>query len=355
MAVKIKTVAELAGVSITTVSFVLNNKRPQVDGLSEETRERVRACAATLGYRRNPTAVSLRSGKSLWIGVMIQPVRDETEGDAWAPYELTLISGVENALFDLGYFPVLGSKSTTGDTYALDTLAYSGVAGMICRRPLREEVARMEALRKESIACIAVFPARSQDLYPYQIDMDNVKAGKMASDLLCQSKSAKPAIITTGFFGHIEQARVEGFVDATEQRLGRAPLVCNATGIRDEKVREEMMAQFLRENRPDAILATDAGTAYNISFAAEKAGIRVPEDMKIIGFDCSSFRSAGEQVVSSISCSWWQAGRVAAQSMVDIVQNGTEWTEPVKLDPRFIPGDTTPAGLSVEDDQTVAR
>ena len=82
MAVKIKAVAELAGVSITTVSFVLNNKRPQVDGLSKETQERVRACAATLGYRRNPTAVSLRSGKSLWIGVMIQPVRDETEGDA---------------------------------------------------------------------------------------------------------------------------------------------------------------------------------------------------------------------------------------------------------------------------------
>lgn len=354
MAVKIKTVAEMAGVSITTVSFVLNDKHPQVDGLSEETRQRVRACATALGYRRNPTAVSLRSGKSLWVGVMIQPVRDEGEGQAWAPYELTLISGVENALFDLGYFPVLASKSTTGDTYALDTLAHSGVAGMILRRPLREEVKRVDELRKEGLACIAVFPRRKQDLYPYQIDMDNVKAGAVGAELLCQSKNCRPAVISVGS-GDAEQARIQGFIKETKQMLGRDPLVCDVSDIRDGAVKLAKLTQFLKEHTPSSVLATEAGAASHISFAAEKAGIKVPEDLWIVGFDCFSFKSAREQVVSSISTSWWDAGRLAAQSVVDIAQNGTVWTEPKILRPRFIPGDTTPAGLSVQNNQLASR
>lgn len=351
MAPTIKAVAEMAGVSITTVSFVLNNKRPQVDGLSKETRERVKACAAALGYRRNPTAVSLRSGKSLGIGVVIQPVRDEAEAQAWAPYELALISGVENALLDLGYFPVLGSKSTTGDTQALDTLAYSGVSGLIYRRPLREEVARLEELRAEGVACVAVFPARAGDLYPYQIDLDNVKAGDFGAELVCRAGRTRPGLVVSGLFGHIEEDRSRGFLEGVERRLGRPCKVCNVSGSRDDRTRKEMIVDFLRHEKPDAVLATEPGVSSLVSYAAEEVGLRVPEGLVIIGFDCYSFRSARDQVVSAISTSWWHAGRVAAQSVVDIVQNGTQWDEPRKLDPRFIPGDTTPPELSAEGDR----
>ncbi|MGB9620320.1 MAG: LacI family DNA-binding transcriptional regulator [Armatimonadota bacterium] len=344
----IKTVAEMAGVSITTVSFVLNNKRPQVDGLSKETRERVLACAAALGYRRNPTAVSLRSGKSLWIGVVIQPVRDEADAQVWAPYELALISGVENALLNLGYFPVLGSKSTTGDTQALDTLAYSGVAGLIYRRPLREEVARLEELRADGVACIAVFPARAGDLYPYQVDLDNVKAGDLGADLIYRAGRTRPGIIVSGLFGHIEEDRTKGFCEGVERRLGRPALICDASGSMEERVRMGTIVDFLGREKPDAVLATESWGASLVSYAAEEVGLRVPEDLIIIGFDCASFRSARDQVVSAITTSWWHAGRVAAQSVVDIVQNGTQWDKPKKLDPRFIPGDTTPPELSAE-------
>ncbi len=351
MAPTIKEVAEMAGVSITTVSFVLNDKHPQVDGLSESTKQRVRACAAALGYRRNPAAASLRSGKSLWIGVVIQPVRDEKEAQAWAPYELALISGIENALLGLGYYPVLGSKSTTGDVTGLDTLAYSGVAGLIYRRPLRQEVKRLDELRQEGIPSVVVFPARKEDLYPYSIDLDNVAAGKLAAHLMCTAGSKRPAVTVSGFFGHIEEDRIAGFVDGVRSALGYEPMICNTSGIRDEAARIKIMEDFLRSNRPDAILATEAWGAYLITFAAENVQLRFPQDLMIIGFDCYSFRSARNAVVSAITTSWWEAGHVAAQSLVDIVKNGTVWTEPKKLEPRFIPGDTTPPEL-VEEGRT---
>ncbi|MDH7601292.1 MAG: LacI family DNA-binding transcriptional regulator [Armatimonadota bacterium] len=348
MAPTIKEVAEMAGVSITTVSFVLNDKHPQVDGLSEATKQRVRACAAALGYRRNPAAASLRSGKSLWIGVVIQPVREEKEAQAWAPYELTLISGIENALLGLGYYPVLGSKSTTGDVTGLDTLAYSGVAGLIYRRPLRQEVERLEELRQEGIPSIAVFPARREDLYPYSIDLDNVAAGRLGAQLLYRAGSKRPALIVSGFFGHIEEDRVAGFTQGVQELFGYKPMVCDTAGTRDEAARVRILEDFFRRNKPDGVLATEAWGAHLATFAAENAGLKVPQDLVMIGFDCYSFRSAQNMVVSAITTSWWQAGRVAAQSIVDIVRNGTVWTEPKKLEPRFIPGDTTPPELCEE-------
>jgi len=346
VATTIKAVAKMAGVSITTVSFVLNNKRPQVDGLSRETRERVIACANKLGYRRNAAAASLRSGKSPWIGVVIQPVRDETDVQSWAPYELALISGVENGLHGPGYFPVLGSKSTTGATEALDALANSGVSGLIYRRPLRQEVSRLMELRKRGIASLAVFPARRDDLYPYQVDLDNVKAGALAAELFCQASRTRPALIVSGLFGHVEDGRVAGFTDVIEQRLGRAPMICDVSGHQHDDARRDTMVDFLRQNKPDAVLATEQGTAYLVSFAADMAKLEVPEDLAIIGFDSYSFRSARGKIVSSISTSWWHAGRVAADSIIDIVQNGAVWEQPIRLDPRFVPGDTTPPELA---------
>ena len=156
--------------------------------------------------------------------------------------------------------------------------------------------------------------------------------------------------MVSGLFGHIEVERTRGFAEGVEQRLGRPPIICDTSGVRDDKARKEMMAEFLRENKPDGILATEAASAHLLSFAAEMTGLRSPEDLAIIGFDCFSFKSARNQVVSAISTSWWHAGRIAAQSIVDIVQSGTQWDEPRKLDPRFVPGDTTPPELSTEDD-----
>lgn len=339
----------MAGVSITTVSFVLNNKEPQVSGLSEETCKRVRACAAKLGYRRNAAAASLRSGKSLWVGVLIQPVRDEAEAVAWTPYELALISGVENALFDLGYFPVLGSKSTTGQTEALAALAQSGVSGLICRRPLREEVKKLEELREKGLACIAVFPARSSDLYPYQIDVDNIRAGDLGAELLCAAGCSRVAVITSGLFGHIEHDRIQGFFEGFEARCGKPPMICDVSDGRSDETRKRIMREFILEHKPDGILATEPGVSYLASFAADDAGVAVPNDMVLIGFDCFSFRSARRRVVSSITTSWWEAGRLAGRSVVELVQSQVEWDAPKKLAPRFIARDTTPSELTHAD------
>lgn len=350
MVATIRAVAEAAGVSITTVSFVLNNKKPQVDAIPKDTRDRVKACALSLGYRRNPAAASLRTGRSLWIGVVMQPLRDEQDAYMWAPYELALLSGVQNSLLENGYFPVLGSKSTTGDTESLDRLVSSGVGGLIYRRPLREEVWRMQELRDDGIASIAVFPAHKEDLYPHNIDMDNVKAGQMAGELFMRAGKQKPMYVINEIHRQMDLDRARGFSEVVERELNAPPIECYLPASLGDVARIEAMAELIRETQPDCVMATEAGNSFLVTFAAEKLNLKVPDELCIIGFDCYSFRSARDQTVSAVGVSWWRAGQLAADSIVEMIRNRTEWTVPKKLGPRFIPGDTTPPGLAKESD-----
>lgn len=350
MTTTIRAVAEAAGVSTTTVSFVLNNRHPQVDAIPEETRERVRNCATTLGYRRNAAAASLRTGRSHWIGVVVQPLRDEKDAHMWAPYELALLSGAQNTLTRSGYFAVLGAKSPTGGTEYLDELVPSGIGGLIYRRPLRKVVLRLEELAADGIPSIAVFPKNKSDNYPYNVDMDNIRAGELAAEMLIRAGSRRPMYVINDptYVLHPDVDRAEGFTRMVQRELGFSPLMCELPGELGDEAKVDFIIGYMRTHQPDGAMGAEAGSSFLTSMAAAKMGLDIPRDLSLIGFDCYFFPSTRGQRMSAIATSWWRAGQLAAEGIVDLVQNKTTWTEPIKLEPFFIPGDTTPPEISDE-------
>jgi len=350
LAATIRAVAEAAGVSITTVSFVLNNKRPQVEAIPKDTRERVKAAAVALGYRRNPAAASLRTGRSLWIGVLMQQIKDEFDAWMWAPYELSLLSGVQKTLSDSGYFTVLGSKPSGNERESIDTLVSSGIGGLILRCPPPEVVKLVEELVNDGIPAVVVFPTDKQDLYPYSVDVDNFRAGQLAAELFIRAGRKAPMCVCNEESRYMEMDRARGFAEVIEKELGSPPMMCSLPAEHSDVARVMAMTEFIRANKPDAVMATEAGNSFLVSFAVEGLNARVPEDISIIGFDCYSFRSARDQRLSAVGTSWWQAGQLAASSVLDILENKARWTEPKTLGPRFIPGDTTPPELAEESD-----
>lgn len=352
MAVTIKAVAEAAGVSITTVSFVLNNKHPQVDAIPKATRDRVKACAEALGYRRNPAAAALRTGRSLWVGVIMQQLRDESDAWMWAPFELSLLSGVQKTLSERGYYAVLGSRpyGLKGDFASVEALISSGIGGLILRCPSSETVQRISEAGKDAVPTIAVFPLNRDDLYPYIIDVDNFRAGELAADLFIRAGREAPMLVLNEDCRHVETDRVNGFSAVVERKLGFSPTICRIPNAYSDVARVVAMTDFLRANKPDCVMTTEAGNAFLMSFAAEGLNVKVPDELAIIGFDCYSFRSAREQRISAVGTSWWQAGQLAASSILDMIENNTKWTEPKMLEPRFIPGDTTPPELAEHSD-----
>lgn len=347
MAVTIHTVAEAAGVSVTTVSFVLNNSRPHVDAIPKETRERVKAAAKALGYRRNITAASLRTGKSHWIGAIMHTFKDETDAWIWAPYEISLLSGIQKTAFDNGFFTVLGSNHPFNERDAIDALVSSGIGGIILNGPSEEAVQRVQELVADGMKAVAIFPLKKEDLYPYSIDIDNYKAGALAADIFNKINRKRIAYVwdATPEISHNE--RVKGFCDEVTKNNGYMPGSENLIGSSDtDPLKLEKAIKFLHRERPDAVLAVDGTNTCFLSLAAERLNICVPEDLAIIGFDCYSFVNARGQRLSAIGTSWWEAGQLAARSIIDIITEKAEWTEPKTIDLRFIPGHSTPPELA---------
>lgn len=346
MAVTIRAVAEAAGVSVTTVSFVLNNSHPHVDAIPRETRERVKAAAASLGYRRNAAAATLRTGKSLWIGTVMQALKNEGDARLWAPYELSLLSGVQKTVSENGYFVVLGCNSDGGDNGCISRLVSSGIGGLILRSPSAAAVEQARQLVSDGIPTAVVFPVNKDDLYPYSVDVDNEAAGRMAASLFAKAGRKAPMCIwdEDSVSGHAD--RVNGFRDAIQRDFGSSAVVCGLSPDLTEPTRVAAIRDFIHSHKPDAVMAADASNAHCASVAAADLGLDCPRDIAIIGFDCYSFRSARGQRLSAIATSWWEAGRLAAEGLSDMISKRVEWTQPTTLSPQFIPGDSTPANLA---------
>jgi DNA-binding LacI/PurR family transcriptional regulator len=345
LAATIRAVAEAAGVSITTVSFVLNNRHPQVDAIPKKTRDRVRACAAALGYRRNAAAASLRTGRSQWIGVLISAMEDESNAWIWATFELALLSAVQRTLSERDYFTVVGTRYPNNDAETVDALASSGIGGLILRCPSPQAVERARHLIDDNVPVIAVFPACGEDLYPYSVDMDNVLAGRMVAEKLLSVGKKEPLCVLGYHAQYLREKRFAGFAEVVKRELGFEPPTCD---LKTWEVAENVanIMRALHKYKPDCVMCTDAGSSFLTSLAAERLNLDVPGQLSILGFDCYSFRGARQQRLSSVGASWWNAGQVAAESIVDIITNGTKWTEPKLIEPRFVWGHTTPSSLA---------
>lgn len=344
MAATIRAVAAAAGVSITTVSFVLNNKHPQVDAIPKETRDRVKTCASALGYRRNPAAATLRTGRSLWVGVMVQTLVDESDAWMWAPYELCLLSGIQKTFSEQGYFTVVGSEPQNESIDNLEGLISSGIGGLIMRNPSPKAIVKAQELIHEGTPVMAVFPGTKDDLYPYSIDVDNYSSGQLAGRLVVEAGRKKPMTMAYDWFWHVDDERVRGFRDVIEGEGGASPIHVRVVKDSDAEILE-FMVSVLEKERPDALMCTNAGNTLMASIAASRLGIAVPDKLMIIGYDCSSFRGARNQRLSAIGTSWWEAGQLAASSILELTRDKENWQGPKTLEPRFIPGETTPAGL----------
>ena len=340
----IRDVAEAAGVAKSTVSIVMNNSRPQVDRIPVSTRDRIRACAESLGYSGSRLAAALSTGRSLWIGVITDCLPSDPARWTWAPFfDLALISGIQRKLAEHGYFTLLGLRQVQDEVRDIDQLASAEIGGLILKAAREPAVKRAERLLAEGTPVVNVFPIRQSDLAPCIVDLDNVAAGRLAAELVIGCNCRNPVYFMRE--GHIMRHRAEGFVAALQEMLGVAPRVCSLPPGANDNTTTKMIVDCLCDNRPDIAVALDAGLSMLLSTATDVLSVEVPRDLAIIGFDCMTNRTARQLRISSVGASWLHAGETAAQIIVDRIE-GINDELPKLLPPVFVPGDTTPPGLT---------
>jgi DNA-binding LacI/PurR family transcriptional regulator len=272
----IRDVARRAGVGVGTVSRVLNDN-PSV---SEEAAARVRDAIEELGYRRSSTARALSVGRSQAVGVVApfftsSSVVDRLRG---------VVEHLSNNDYDVMLFAVetLRQRADAFRDFArrdrLDGL-------LVISLPVSDQ--EVESLRRDGLPIVLVDVAHAN--LPHVV-IDDVRGGELATEYLIAKGHRRIGFVgdvPTNLFGFTSsEHRRQGFRRALRRAGIRAVPELELRGPYGRREAREMaLALLRRDDRPTAIFAASDVQAIGVLEAAAELGLRVPEDVAVIGFD----------------------------------------------------------------------
>ncbi|RVX42325.1 LacI family transcriptional regulator [Nonomuraea polychroma] len=309
--VSIKDVAAHAGVSPGTVSNVLN--RPAK--VAPATRERVEAAISELGFVRHGSASTLRAGHSRTIGLSVIDIGN--------PFFTEVAAGVEDVASELGYAVILGNSAGSQDKEDrnLRVLAEHRVRGVLIT-PSGEDPARLDRLREHGISVVLVdHPAHRPD--QCAVAVDDVAGGRAAVAHLL-SKGARSVAYVTGPLT-IRQCveRREGAKAAMRSAgLDPAELRVVETATMTARSGEKAAAELMSGGPlPEAVFCANDLLALGVLRALLRSGVRVPEDVALMGYDDIDFAAASTVSLSSMRQPTYQLGRIATELLLDECDN----------------------------------
>ncbi|MFD0668349.1 LacI family DNA-binding transcriptional regulator [Ramlibacter sp. MAHUQ-53] len=306
-AVSISEVAELAGVSIATVSRVLNGSKP----VSPQTRQRVEAAVARLGYRANPFARSLMSGRSRLVLVLVP--------DFANPFFAGIVNGIEAVTLREGYKIVL-----SGPQSSLESVYEGMVDGVIsmAHEPMPEALAQRGF---PWIACSEFLP----DADVPCVSIDHQQAAIDAVQFLINRGHRRIALLSAQEDNTWAQQRHAGY----EQALARAGLEVKPAYIRvargtDYNCGMEAAGGLLAlPEPPTAVFAVSDTLAIGAIKAFRRAGLRVPQDIAVVGFDNIPLSEVFEPSLTTIAQPMHELGTRAAELLMQRLAGGQPASE----------------------------
>jgi DNA-binding LacI/PurR family transcriptional regulator len=286
MGVTIHQVAAAAGVSPSTVSNVLNGR---VGRMLPQTRERVEQAIARLGYRPNGPARQLRTGRSQVIGLVVPSVAN--------PFWGTFARHVEAAALLAGYRVLLCNSERDPDRERdyLEELWADGIRGVVLCSSL-PSLQHVLALVERGLGMVA-FDRTAQAGDPpslVNISVDNAVGAELATRHLLELGHRRLAFVSGSLRSVNRRARYSGFEAALEEfGLTAADALVWSGGSDDrfgdldfpELGRAAARELLASERPPTAIVAVNDMCALGVSAAARDAGLRVGEDISVVGFD----------------------------------------------------------------------
>ncbi len=317
----IKDVAARAGVSIATVSHVLNGTRPT----RQHTRDRVLHAVRELGYAQNQSARNLARGRSTLLGLLVSDVRNPFFPDTIAGFQdQALAHDMDALVLNTNYDP----QRTLNSVRRLIGLQVPGVA--ILTSQIDPSIIDMLAERR--IAAVYLDLGRvSKSISNIMLEYEQGIVD--ALEYLTQLGHRRIAYIGGPILLKSAQRRKRAFLE-TATRLG----VTGAQTIdADFTVKGGYFAcsKLLAGRVPTAILAGNDLTAIGILHRAYDGGLRVPDDLSVVGFDDILFAEYTQPALTTVSVPRNEIGKVAFQAlwgmMSDIEQAGREFRVPTNL------------------------
>lgn len=339
-------IALAAGVSKSTVSRVLNDRITSVP-ISPETRQRVLQAAERLRYQPNLFARGLKTRRSRIIGLSL---RDFTN-----PFWGGLIKGINAGCGARGYHLILSNTTSEGDEEQIATtfLGQLGVDGLLIAGDFPGDESTMQRIRAHAPVAVAVCRGIDASLLPV-IHVDDRRGFRLLMDhlyalghrhigfagLLHPEGFAERHVAFRNFMAAHHLPVAEPLIDLTDVGQGFPS--------EDELVQagEAAADRILRSGAPiDALACACDPMALGAFRAAARAGLRVPDELSIAGFDDAPLARYCSPLLTTVRQPVVEMGRAAADLIIDLVEGRTSPpTEPILFAPELIVrGSTAPA------------
>lgn len=323
--VTIREVAAECGLSVSAVSQVLNGKEI---GIPQKTKEKVRAAAEKLRYRPNSAARSLVTSRSDTVGVLVPDISNAFFGESFKE--------IQRRMGEEGFDVLLCSGDGTAkqDERFLRLFAARGADGLIVA-PAAETLDEKNAEKFAALLEEIRIPYVYLDRYPAQpcarVSADHRAGGYAAAQCLLKNGHTKIGCIAGPAALVGARLRLEGFCDALAE-AGIRPLAINApfTAEGGERAAKALFGRGLT-----ALFASDDLQAYGAMRAAAETGVRVPDDVSLVGYDDLQFSALANPPLTTISQPVKDMANAASELLLRRMRG--EYTEnPPLFAPRLI-------------------
>lgn len=306
---KSKDVAALAGVSTTTVSFVLNDRAGT--GISPGTRRRVLEAADRLGYHPHASARGLAGGRTHTIGLVVRQSPEQVAEDALLAETLRGLSAAARAA---GYRVLVEPLGTHDGTYG-ELIRSRGTDGLVVSGP-RVDDAELAVLARERAPLVIQGSLPGVDIP--SVDVDNVAAARGATEHLLELGHRRIGCITNAPFS---------YTSARERRDGYRLAMHDAGVDIDESLVVEAnfdaasgrraMARLLGRPGLSAVFVASDVVAFGAMAAIREARLRVPDDIALIGFDDIPLAAYFDPPLTTVHLPAHDLGRAAGAALLD--------------------------------------
>ncbi len=315
--VSIKQVAEIAGVSIATVSRCINNPAQ----VRERTRVKVQAAILETGYSPNTLAQSFRLGRTNVIMVVMPSIGD--------PFFTDVMKGIRSVVAEQGYSIIINETNfNTMSAEEVGTFMVSRQAdGFILLAsifPFGNEVLARAEKRSQPVVIGCETISASLAGIP-SVHIDNVAAAREATDFLISKGHKKIAFISGQSTSLLTRDRESGYREA----MHNARLAIEDRWVVEGKLSIEGAAYACRQllghpEQPTAIFCANDEMAIGCIHAIRQQGLSVPRDISVMGFDDIRYASVMEPALTTIAQPARQIGERTAVRLLKAIESGDQ-------------------------------
>ncbi len=329
--VKLKDVADAAGVDASTVSRVLNNEAAQRVG--PETRDRIFAKARELGYQPNPLARGLRTSRTYTLGIAV-PQLDN-------PVYSQILIGATDAAHARGYDLLVtlvtdlkagqGVYERLAQTHRVDGLLVSTLEG---------DDVLLDALKRASVPCVVV--NRQVKGVENSVAHDGFEAARQATDYLLSIGHRRIAHLAGRLNGYNGTQRLAGYEAALKTAgVAHDPALVAEAGYTLEGGARAMRTLLDLRPRPTAVMAATVLSAAGALRVLHEAKLDVPQDISVMSIHDVQIADMLHPPLTTLRLPLYEMGRVATDGLIDLVEGRTSRVAHVLAPERLIVREST--------------